>query len=474
MSSPDKFFIETWGCQMNELDSERLVGQLQSRGWSRVDRESLADLIVLNTCSIREKAEDKVYSSLGRLVQYKQERPELVIGVAGCVAQQEGTALLDRAPLVDFVLGTGNVEKIADTVSRIRNERKRAALLDFDYENAAYNFHTIAHACRHKAMVTVVEGCDKYCTFCIVPFTRGKERSRPRGEILDEVRRLTEIGEVVEVLLLGQTVNAYCDPESGQGFSHLLREIAKIPGLKRLRFVTSHPKNVTSDMILAMNESAVICRQIHIPPQSGSDRILARMKRQYDAGEYLRIIRSIRNAIPQISISGDVIVGFPGETEDDFDRTLELVREVRFEGLFTFKYSARRGTAATRWEDHIPDETKIERLNRLTELQNSIQLTENQKLIGREMEVLVEGESRRGGGQLMGRTECNRVVNFLSEGETPIGSFRTVRIETAFEHSLLGSLGNLAGAQKGQALNFEGPGFVSSHNASTIEPAAFP
>ncbi len=433
------YFIETWGCQMNELDSQRLAGQLRGIGWKPADSPDGADLVLLNTCSVRERAEEKVYSSLGRMAVLKRGRPELLIGVAGCVAQQEGTALLERQPALDFVLGTGNIDRLGELVERLASERSRTTLLEFDYENPAFRFEGIARDSSFKAMVTIIEGCDKYCTFCVVPFTRGRERSRAADEIVDEVRRLVEADGVIEILLLGQTVNAYVDPRTGTSFGSLLRRLSGIGGLRRIRFMTSHPKDVSDDMIEAMVSSPSICRFLHIPPQSGSDRILQRMKRQYDRAEYLSIISRLRTAIPDLAISGDLIVGFPGEDRDDFDQTLSLVKEVRFSFLYTFKYSARPGTAATRWPDHIEEETKQERLAALTSLQDGIQRELNEELVGRTLEVLVEGESKKG-GQLAGRTDCNRVVNFEPNGFVPSpGDLVPVRIDRAFEYSLVGT-----------------------------------
>lgn len=439
MSSSGSFFIETWGCQMNELDSARLAGRLVSEGWTRASSQDEADLVLLNTCSVREKAEEKVFSSLGRIARIKRSRPDLLVGVAGCVAQQEGGAIFERADVVDFVLGTGNVDRIGEIVAQVGRGRPAQAWTDFDLENPGFRFDTIVRENPTKAMVTVVEGCDKFCTFCVVPFTRGRERSRRRSEIVEEVRRLVGESGTVEVLLLGQTVNAYVDPETGEGFGPLLREVAAVPGLRRLRFVTSHPVNVDDGMISAMAENPVVCRYLHLPPQSGSDRILSRMKRQYTSRDYVETASRLRAALPGLNLSGDIIVGFPGETEADFEATLALVREVRFGSLFTFKYSERPGTAAARWPDHLSEEEKAERLARLSELQEEIQLQGNRELLGRTVEVLVDGEAKKA-GQFMGRTDCHRIVNFSSETPRAAGSFVQVRIEVARHHSLSGSV----------------------------------
>lgn len=439
MARVGKFLIETWGCQMNDLDSARLAGQLVARGWTRTEDVNLADVVVLNTCSVREKAEEKVYSALGRLAVLKQERPSLLVGVAGCVAQQEGEEILSRKKVVDFVLGTGNVDRLGEILDQVTDDGGRPALLSFEAENPAFRFDTIVRENPLKSMVTVVEGCDKYCTFCIVPFTRGRERSRRRTEIIEEIRSLVGGQGSVEVLLLGQTVNAYRDPETGEGFGSLLRAVSAVDGLRRIRFVTSHPADVNDDMIEAMKDSPKICRYLHLPPQSGSDRMLARMKRQYSRQDYLRVVERLRTAMPEIALSGDVIVGFPGESESEFLETLQLVEEVRFSSLYTFKYSPRPGTAATRWDDHIAPELKDERLERLGAVQNRISREENLKFVGRSVEVLVDGPAKKL-NQLTGRTDCNRIVNFSSAAAaTSEGLFRTVRVEKAFEHSLAGA-----------------------------------
>jgi tRNA-2-methylthio-N6-dimethylallyladenosine synthase len=434
-----KFFIETWGCQMNELDSARLAGQLVSRGWIGSSHPGDAHLVLLNTCSVREKAEEKVYSSLGRILPLKKFRPEVLVGVAGCVAQQEGEGLLRRAPGLDFVLGTGSIDSFGRLVDGLLEQRERVALLEVSTsQSPAFEYQAIVRDHPFKAMVTAIEGCDQFCTFCVVPFTRGRERSRRAADIEAEVSGLAAAG-MAEILLLGQTINAYIDPESGEGFGGLLRRVAAAAPGVRLRFVTSHPAFVDDAMISAMTETPSICRLLHVPLQAGSDRILRRMQRRYDRAGYLSMVGRLRAAMPDLVITGDIIVGFPGEEDADFEATLEMLEEVRFGGLFTFTYSARPGTAATRWPDHLSEEVKRERLARLTEIQERIQLDLNRHLIGSVQEVLVDGPSKRGDGQLTGRDRCNRIVNFDGDAEVVPGALIAVRIGQAHPYSLVGN-----------------------------------
>src|SRR6202171_2814620 len=332
------YFIETWGCQMNDLDSQRLSGSLKLRGYRRVDDESAADLILLNTCSIREKSEHKVFSRLGALREQKS-REGVRIGVCGCVAQQEGERILERAPWVDFVMGPGNVGYLDAVLSGART-----VAVDFP-EDRRYDYLAVDRPSATKAQVTIIEGCNKNCTFCIVPTTRGREVSRPFDDVLAEVRSAIATGRS-EIELLGQTVNAYRCPVTGRDFGALLSAVADLSGVRRLRFMTSHPAEVNDSMIAAMRDHANISRYLHLPVQSGSSRVLRRMKRLYTREKYLEIIDRIRAAIPEIHFSTDFIVGFPGETEEDFQETLRLAETVRYGSMFAFKYSPRPGTAS--------------------------------------------------------------------------------------------------------------------------------
>ena len=437
MSNSPSFRVETWGCQMNVLDGERMAGQLERRGFRAAGSKEPPDVVILNTCAVREKAEAKVYSALGVLGRRKQDFPELVIGVTGCVAQVEGDEILERAPWVDFVLGTGNVERVGELVDQVRSERRRVLALELPIESPVYQFREISRGSRFAAYVTVIEGCSQFCTFCIVPFTRGRERSRRSSEIFEEVGSLVGSG-YSEITLLGQTVNAYRDPENGTGFGELLSKVARIPGVRRLRFLTSHPRFVDDPMIEALAAGGNVAPYLHLPAQSGSDRVLYRMKRRYTVSEYLEKIGRVRSALPAVAVSSDFIVGFPGETEEDFASTLDLIRAARFASVFAFRYSARPGTAAARWgrQTFVAEEVAAERLARLFELQAGLQAELNQSLVGREFEVLVEGRDKD--GRTRGRTPCNRVAHVGGDGgRSEPGDYVRVRIVRGLPNSLL-------------------------------------
>src|SRR5437773_3413402 len=421
------FFIETWGCQMNDLDSQRLAGSLKLRGYRRVDDESQANLILLNTCSIRDKAEHKVFSRLGALRELKR-RNDVQIGVCGCVAQQEGEAILERAPWVDFVMGPGNVGYLDEVLSG-----KARVATNFP-EDRRYDFLNVDRPSATKALVTIIEGCNKTCPFCIVPTTRGREVSRPFDDVLADVRASGR----VEIELLGQTVNAYRCPVSGRDFGMLLSAVAEIDGVRRLRFMTSHPAEVNDSMIAAMHDHANISRYLHLPVQSGSSRILRRMKRLYTREKYLETIQRIREAIPEIHFSTDIIVGFPGETEEDFRQSLSLIEQVRYPSLFAFKYSPRPGTAAPRIGQPVDEAVADERLARLFALHEEIKHQRLQSYRGRVLPVLVEGPSKHDPEMLSGRTDDNFVVNFIADPSTPLGSMLGVRIDQAQHHTLRG------------------------------------
>jgi tRNA-2-methylthio-N6-dimethylallyladenosine synthase len=423
------YFIETWGCQMNELDSERLSGSLRLRGFRRVHDQTQASLILLNTCSVREKAEHKVFSRLGELRALK--RDGVKIGVCGCVAQQEGERILERAPWVDFVMGPGNVGNL-DVVL----EGHARVAIDFP-EDRRYDYDTIDRTSPTKAWVTIIEGCNKNCTFCIVPTTRGRESSRPFEAVLDEVRAAVETGRV-EIELLGQTVDAYRCPVSGRDFGALLDAVAKVPGVARLRFMTSHPAEVGESMIAAMRDNPNISRYLHLPVQSGSSRMLWRMKRLYTRETYLATMARIREAVPGIHFSTDIIVGFPGETEEDFQQTLSLIEEVAYGSLFAFKYSPRPGTPALRLDPPPPDEVASERLQRLFDLHERMKRELLESYLGRIVPVLYEGPSRHDPAVLSGRTDDCWVVNFRGNPATPLGSILGVRIDSAQHHTLRG------------------------------------
>ncbi|MEO6325788.1 MAG: tRNA (N6-isopentenyl adenosine(37)-C2)-methylthiotransferase MiaB [Thermoanaerobaculia bacterium] len=430
-------FVETWGCQMNELDGRRFIGLMKRDGYEEAASVEEADLILLNTCSVRDKAEQKVYDRVGRLALIRKGRERTVLGICGCVAQQEGEALLKRMPGVDFVLGTGRIETLPTIVRRVLEEGDRPCEIGFDLDEVVYTPGAIARTVAHRASITVIEGCNKNCTFCVVPTTRGRERNRRLADVVDESRKLIEQG-VVEIELLGQTVNAFRDPETGADFADLLSAVGALPGMRRLRFVTSHPRNFSPKLIRAMADSQVICPALHLPVQSGSSAVLQRMKRQYDRAYYLELIGELRAAIPELALSTDIIVGFPSESDQDFEETLTLLDEARFAAVYSFIYSSRPRTAAGRWTHDVPPLVASARLARLMEKQQEIQRMINNELTGRSLEVLVEGEDKRG-ERSSGRSPCNRVVNVESPRRITPGTFVNVLIQKALPNSLVGT-----------------------------------
>jgi len=431
-----RFFIETWGCQMNELDSQRMAGQLMEQGLLPTREPEEADVILLNSCSVREKAEQKVFSRLGELRRFKRRATPLWIGLCGCVAQQEGKAALDRVPDLDFVVGPARIHELGEIVAR-REAGERVVATGFPRERR-YEFDSIARGDRHKGMVTVIEGCDKSCTFCIVPQTRGPERCRPLTEIVHEIDHLLALG-LAEIELLGQTVNHWREPGGEGDFADLLDAVAVRPGLRRLRFVTSYPRDFSQRMIGALERHAVISDYLHLPVQSGSDRVLRRMGRGYTREEYLTLVARLRRARPSLALSTDLIVGFPGESAADFEATLTLVREVRFASLFAFCYSPRPGTAALRLGEEVSRSEAECRLSLLLAEQEQIQRQLNEAMVGRVIDILVTGPGREE-GQMSGRTDCHRIVHFAAPhgSGVAVGGIQSVRIERALSHSLLG------------------------------------
>jgi len=422
---------------MNELDTQRMAGQLMEQGLLPTKNPEEADVILLNSCSVREKAENKVYSRLGQYRRFKDQNRNLLIGLCGCVAQQVGERALKRVDDLDFVLGPARVGDLQDVIAR-RRSGERVVATGFPQERH-YDFDTIARDGTFKGMVTIIEGCNKRCTFCIVPSTRGPERCRPYQEILDEVRHLLDFG-FIEIELLGQTVNHWQDPLLDLDFADLLDAVARLEGLRRLRFVTSYPRDFTARMVEQFTIHPNISPYLHLPVQSGSNRVLKRMGRGYEVGAYLDLIRSIKEARPGIALSTDMIVGFPGESEEDFQQTIELVREVRYSSIFAFKYSPRPGTAAPRLGGEVDDATASRRLQALFSVQTEIQVELNQELVGGRLEVLVTGWGKEPGFQV-GRTACHRIVHFFA-GSSPaeLGSLTEVMIQKANPHSLKGVL----------------------------------
>jgi len=420
---------------MNELDTQRMAGQLMQSGMLPTRNVEDADIILLNSCSVREKAEHKVFSQLGRYRRFKADHPELLIGLCGCVAQQVGETALDRNPDLDFVLGPARVGELSQILAR-RQPGERIVATGFP-EERQFDIDSISRVGTYKGMVTVIEGCDKNCTFCIVPFTRGPERCRPIEEIVSEVEHLVDYG-FLEIELLGQTVNHWRQPNGDWDFADLLDRVAKIPGVQRLRFVTSYPRDFSPRMVEQFARHANICPYLHLPVQSGSDRILKRMGRGYTVGAFKDLVGQLRQARPDLALSTDLIVGFPGETEGDFEQTRLLVEETGFASIYAFKYSPRPGTAAVQLPDPVDDSIASRRLQKLLQVQESIQRSLNEQLVGSEMDVLVTGWSEQ--PQLQsGRTACHRIVHFPAEPAThPLGSIAPIVIEKANPHSLLG------------------------------------
>lgn len=434
------FYLETFGCQMNVVDSERIVDLLEGIGYAQVDSAEQADLVLLNTCSVRDKAERKVYGHLGRFKPIKDQRPDLIIGVGGCVAQQEGETMLETVPYLDLVFGTHNVHRLPELVQQVEAKRQRGSATDFlDRETRLNLFPQRSVRDNVTRFVTVMQGCDNYCSYCIVPYVRGREVSRPSTEIVAEIENLVTQG-VREVTLLGQNVNSYGNKEEGEvSFAQLLHRVNAIEGLERLRFATSHPKDMTDELIDCFGLLDKLCKHIHLPVQSGSDRILKLMNRGYTAADYLRKVERLKQICPEIRLTTDIIVGFPGENEEDFQATLDMVEQVRYADAFTFLYSPRTGTAAFELNDDQSSVQKQQRFERLLALQNRIGEETWQTDLQQTLPVLVEGESKQGDGQIFGRTTWNRIVNF-SGAKDLIGQVVPVKIVKVFRNSNLGEL----------------------------------
>jgi tRNA-2-methylthio-N6-dimethylallyladenosine synthase len=435
-----KFYLETFGCQMNVVDSERIVELLQQTGYRQVDSAEQADLILLNTCSVRDKAERKVYGHLGRFKPLKDGNPALILGVGGCVAQQEGERLLQKLPYLDLVFGTHNVHRLPELVRAVEERRDRRQETEFlDRETRLRLFPRRSRGAAVTRFVTVMQGCDNFCSYCIVPLVRGREVSRPGAEILEEVRQLAAEG-VREVTLIGQNVNSYGAREPGElSFAALLAAVHAVDGIERIRFTTSHPRDLSEELIDVFGALPKLCKHLQLPVQSGSDRILAAMNRGYTAADYLAKVRRLKAVCPEIRLTTDLIVGFPGETEEDFQATLDVVAEVRYADAYSFLYSRRPGTAAAELPDELPAAQKQARFDRLLALQGTISRDTWQADVGRTVGVLVEGESRQGGGQLFGRSTWNRIVNFRGDPSL-VGAVAAVRITRSFKNSQLGEL----------------------------------
>ncbi|HOW86961.1 MAG TPA: tRNA (N6-isopentenyl adenosine(37)-C2)-methylthiotransferase MiaB [Candidatus Aminicenantes bacterium] len=428
-----KVFVRTFGCQMNENDSEHIVGVLAAAGAAPAGGPEDADIVIVNTCAVRQKSEEKLYSYLGRLARLRRKRPFL-IGVAGCVAQVRGADLAARVPAVDLVIGPDNYLDLPEIIGRAAEAP--VVRTDFGRDWREIGPEATARVTPASAFIPVMEGCDNFCAYCIVPYSRGREKFRPLGNVLAEVRSAVAAGGV-EVQLLGQNVNSYRDPGSGLGLAGLLEAVAAVPGVEWIRFITSHPKNFGDDIIRVMAACPKICPALHLPVQSGSSRVLARMNRGYDREAYLALVGRLRRAVPDLLLMTDIIVGFPGETEEDFEATCGLLREVGYAGVFSFRYSPRPLTAAAAGPDDVPLEVKRRRLIALQSLQRSLQTGLLRSFVGRELRVLGSGPSPRGGGRFAGRTAGNLVVNFEAPAD-PSGRFVTVRVGGSGPYSLHG------------------------------------
>jgi tRNA-2-methylthio-N6-dimethylallyladenosine synthase len=435
-----RLYIQTYGCQMNLYDSDRIARLMAEEGYATTETPEEADLLILNTCSVRDKAEQKVYSALGRWRELKEKKPGIVIGIGGCVAQQEGAALFRRAPYLDVVFGTQNIHKLPRMVEEAAAARERPIELAF-YRDPSYMEDAGAEPVVHgsKAYVTIMQGCNKVCSFCIVPYVRGRELSRPSAAIISEIEALAARG-VKEVMLLGQNVNSYGKTAGELSFPELLARIDRIDGVERIRFTTSHPEDLSPGLIDAYANLEKLCEHLHLPVQSGSDSVLKRMRRGYNREEYLERIRRLRDRRPGVALSTDIIVGFPGENEAEFADTLEILQEVEYDDLYAFGYSPRPHTAASKlFADDVPGEAKALRLNQVLRLQAEISRRKNQACIGRTEEILVDGIAKLGRGQMTGRTRANRIVNFPGPVELS-GAIAEVRITGAGANSLTGEL----------------------------------
>ena len=429
---PETFHIQTFGCQMNLADSSTLAANMITKGFKRVDSEEEADLLILNTCSVREKAENRVYGRLGEMYKYKKRRPNLKIAVVGCMAQRLGEKLKERVPHVDYVLGTDRQFELPDVLNGV--EGTQQVMTAFGHENL--DFITPIKETPHSGFITITRGCDNYCTYCIVPYVRGKEVCHSPGYIIDAVKKMVDEG-VVEVTLLGQNVNSY--KSGGIDFPELLERVVNKAKLPRLRFMTSHPKDLSKRLVDAMADTPQLLGHIHLPVQSGSNRVLQKMGRIYTIEHYLKIIDYIRKRIPETSITTDLIVGFPTETEAEFEQTLDAVRKIRYDSAFMFRYSVRPGTVAAKYNDDVPEEDKIRRLHKLIKIQQEIGHQVNQREVGKIRTALVEGKSRRDDQISRARTEGNKIV-LIDTADLKVGSIVSVNVTRADAFTLHGNL----------------------------------
>jgi len=439
MPAPEKtFYLETFGCQMNAHDSEKVVGTLISKGYRQVETVEEAGLVLYNTCSIRDKAEQKVFH---RLADYKKLQAQgKKFGVLGCVAQQEGHKIFERAPHVSLVAGSASYRNLPQMLIQIEAGKGRVTGLDDRETDECFETEFTARTNPHRGYITIIEGCDKFCAYCVVPFTRGKERSRTSESVLKEARQMADLG-YTEIQLLGQNVNSYHDPAGKKTFAELLSTVGEVPGIRRVRFTTSYPTDFGRDIVDAIDSQPRLCDHVHLPVQSGSTRVLQAMQRLYTREHYLERISWIKAARREISITTDVIVGFPGETDEDFEQTLSLLEDVHYDGIFAFKFSPRPNTPAIKMEDAIPDQEKSRRLAVLLEKQRGIQQKNNQKRVGGTVEVMVEGKNEAR-GQWIGRTSQNKTLNFAAPAysKLEVGGYHSARVTAAFPNRLVGEL----------------------------------
>jgi len=432
-------YIQTFGCQMNVNDSDKIVALLINDGYEITGDAECADLILVNTCSIREKAAQKVYSQLGRFRMLKERNPDLILAMGGCLAQQWGQKIFTRVPYLDLVFGTHNIHRLPEFIREVEKNKTRIVETGFQSRVKSLDIQAAPQDGSVSAFVTIMQGCNNFCSYCIVPYVRGPEESRASQDILQDIGRLAEVG-IREVTLLGQNVNSYGKTISNSPrFSDLIRAIGKIRGIERIRFTTSHPRDLSDDLMRCFAEVEVLCEHMHLPVQSGSDEILKRMNRGYTRSQYLEKVETLRIFCPGISITSDVIVGFPGETEMDYRATVALVEAVKFDNLFSFKYSEREGTAAVGFDRQVPEKVKRERLQQLQALQEGYTLERNCALEGHIADVLVEGQSKNSDHDMTGRTRSNKIVNFRG-GQELAHMTIPVLIKKAYLHSLRGEV----------------------------------
>jgi tRNA-2-methylthio-N6-dimethylallyladenosine synthase len=478
------FYLETFGCQMNAHDSEKVVGTLEHEGYTQVVEEADADLILYNTCSIRDKAEQKVFH---RLNEYKRRQAEgKRFGVLGCVAQQEGQRIFERAPYVSLVAGSASYRNLPEMLRRLEAGETRVTGLDDRQTDETFDTEFTARSNQHRGYITIIEGCDKFCSYCVVPYTRGKERSRSSASVLVEAQRIAGLG-YTEIQLLGQNVNSYRDPSGRRSFAEMLVAVSEVSGINRVRFTTSHPRDFTKDIVDAIEQHPKLCNHIHLPVQSGSSDVLRAMQREYTREWYLERIQWTKDASRDISLTTDIIVGFPGETDRDFEETITLLNAVGYDGVFGFKYSPRPNTPAIHMHDSIADEVKVQRLAILNDRQREIQRTNYQRHLDQVLEVMVEGHNSVR-GQVIGRSSQNKTVNFTygeiggnSEMKAPaIGSYVDVRITKIFPNSLVGEAVSVPVAPSAallahQALNARVPAQTSTlgaHESARVQTGA--